>query len=105
MLVVWEPILSSDWRAPGRAALSRVPDPRVRQFWDPEHLIAQEIARRASAHPIPPPPACCFNNGFHWDETLVYDRGASWASAPPPLLWSGPVYKSTAGLDAAMGSK
>ena len=103
--MVWEPILKSDWRAPGRAALSRIPDPRVRQFWDPEHVIAQEIARRAAAHPLPPPPACCFDNGFYWDETLLYPPGTSWASALPPLLWSGPVYKSFAGVEAALRAK
>ena len=103
--MVWEPILRSDWRAPGRAALSRIPDPRVRQFWDPEHFIAREIARHAAAHPLPPPPACCFDNGFYWDETLLYPPGTSWASAPPPLLWSGPVYKSFAGVEAALRAK
>jgi hypothetical protein len=101
VLVVWEPILPADWRAPGRSVLARIPDPRARQFWDPQHFVALEIARRA-ATAGKSPPACCFNNGFQWDEALLYAPGASWQSAPAAVYWAGPVWKSINGLKPAL---
>ena len=103
MLVVWEPILSSDWHAPGRSALARIPDVRARQFWDPEHRIAQEIARRAAASGKTPP-ACCLDNGFLWDEALLFAPGSSWTSAPAAAFWNGPVYKVVPALESALSS-
>jgi hypothetical protein len=40
VLVVWEPILRSDWSRPTRPVLARISDPRAKQFWDKDHLIA-----------------------------------------------------------------
>ncbi|HKM89312.1 MAG TPA: hypothetical protein VJX29_01760, partial [Candidatus Acidoferrales bacterium] len=98
MLVVWEPILSSDWRSPGHSVLARIPDGRARQFWDPQHLIALEIARRAKASGKSPP-GCCLDNGFLWDEALLFAPGASWTSAPAPAYWDGPVWKAIPRLE------
>ena len=38
VLVIWEPILATDWKAPSHSTLARIPDRRARQFWDPKHL-------------------------------------------------------------------
>ncbi len=103
MLVVWEPILSSDWRSPGHSVLARIPDGRARQFWDPEHLIALEIARRAAASGKSPP-GCCLDNGFLWDEALLFAPGYSWTSAPAAAFWDGPVYKVIPSLESALHS-
>lgn len=103
MLVVWEPILSSDWRPPGRSALARIPDGRARQFWDPEHRIALEIARRAKASGKSPP-GCCLDNGFLWDEALLFAPGSAWTSAPAAAFWDGPVYKVVPGLESSLRS-
>ena len=51
VLVVWEPILLTDWGRPGSAALARISDPRVVQFWDRHHLVAQELRKRLLASP------------------------------------------------------
>jgi hypothetical protein len=36
--VVWQPMVQSDW-APTTDAMARVPDPRVRQYWDKAKAI------------------------------------------------------------------
>src|SRR5438477_12319247 len=36
-------MLPSDWGKPTRLALSRIPDRRVMQFWDKDHLVAKEL--------------------------------------------------------------
>ena len=43
VLVVWEPILPSDWSRPTRLVMARIPDRRVIQFWDKDHLIAKQL--------------------------------------------------------------
>ncbi|HXZ18883.1 MAG TPA: hypothetical protein VEG63_02980 [Candidatus Acidoferrales bacterium] len=99
--MIWEPILASDWRPPGRSALARIPDSRARQFWDPQHFIAHEVARRA-ARAGKTPPACCFDHGFQWDEALLFPPGSPWAAAPSFAFWGGPVWKTIPGLEAAL---
>jgi hypothetical protein len=103
VLVVWEPILPSDWRPPGRGALARISDSRARQFWDPQHLIAQAVAR-AESQSGRTRPACCFDNGFLWDEALLYPPGASWTGAPPAVFWDGPVWKVIPALETSLRS-
>ena len=50
-LIVWEPILATDWKSPSGNTLARIPDRRARQFWDPEHVVASALkpARGPSA--------------------------------------------------------
>lgn len=66
VLVVWEPILATDWRAPSKAVLARIPDRRARQFWDPNHLVAEQLVRIQKRGQLEPD--CCVRGGFHWDE-------------------------------------
>ena len=90
VFVVWEPILITDWSAPGPSALNRLTDPRVTQFWDPNHLVALRLA--ADARPPQPEPACCNRRGFLWDLAAVYPRQAVWDERlPSATLFNGPV--------------
>jgi hypothetical protein len=63
ILVVWEPILSSDWGRPTRPVLGRISDPRVKQFWDKDHLIAKQLNQQLSTSQ----PSCCRHAGILWD--------------------------------------
>src|ERR1700730_14267182 len=90
VLVVWEPILATDWRPPSGSTLARIPDQRVRQFWDPQNLVAQQVSRIAKAKPQAEPD-CCVHNGNHWDEVMVYAPSSKWSDGPRPLFWNGPV--------------
>lgn len=102
MLVVWEPILGTDWRAPSWSTLHRIPDSRARQFWDPSHLVAQELNRIAKEKPGHLAPACCVQNGFFWDEAIVYAPQSKWKDAPSPAFMNGPVVKIAKGMESAI---
>lgn len=102
VLVVWEPILATDWRLPGAITLRRIPDRRARQFWDPHHLVAQQLARISQQKAGKLEPDCCVRKGFHWDEAILYPPHLRWSEEPDPVFWNGPVYRITASLDKAL---
>ena len=93
VLVVWEPILATDWRPPSGSTLARIADGRARQFWDPKHVVSGELKIRASRTPPEPKPDCCVQKGFYWDEAILYPVGAHWKDASASLFWNGPVVK------------
>ncbi len=101
MLVVWEPILATDWRAPSGATLARIPDRRARQFWDPKHLVTEELTRIAKQKSGQPEPDCCVTKGFHWDEVVLYAPLARWTDGPTPVYWNGPVFRIAPALEKA----
>lgn len=105
MLVVWEPILASDWRKPSGGTLARIADRRARQFWDPKHLVAEELARIAKQKPDQPAPACCVRKGFHWDEAVLYAPHERWGDGPIPAYWNGPVYRIAPALEKALNEQ
>jgi hypothetical protein len=101
VIAVWEPILWTDRRAPTTMTLSRLADPRVRQFWDEAHTMALRMAR--DARPPQPVEDCCKRSGFLWDLVAVYPVGARWESQlPPAVVFDGPVFRVTSKIDAAL---
>jgi hypothetical protein len=98
VLVVWEPILATDWRPPSERAATRIADSRGRQFWDPKHVVSAELKHRALS-PTQSRPDCCIQKGFYWDEAILYPAGAHWKDAPPSVFWNGPVVKVIPSLD------
>jgi hypothetical protein len=77
--VVWEPVLPTDWAAPSTAALQRISDARVAQYWDKERLISKSMGEHD-------------NESIIWDHIAVYAPGAKWHQSPP-LFADGPVVK------------
>jgi hypothetical protein len=99
VFAVWEPILLTDWSAPGTSVLDRLHDRRVRQFWDPNHLAAAVLKRAEAAGQLHP--NCCNRNGVLWDLTSAYPPGPLWRETlPPPVVFDGPVVQSFAGLES-----
>lgn len=98
---VWQPMLVTDVTAPGRWALSTLPDGRVRQFWDPSHLVAKQLA--ADARPPQPEHDCCEQNGVLWDLAAVYPTGVTWTDRlPPATVFNGPIVDIAGDIDAAI---
>lgn len=100
MLVVWEPILVTDWWSPSGSTLARLSDRRVRQFWDPKHVVSIQLSQletlgRAGTRPNS-------GKGFYWDEAIVYAPHSKWKDASTPLFWRGPVYQVIPGLRTAL---
>ena len=73
VFVVWEPVLITDWHAPGARAVGRVPDARVAQFWDPRRSLSQAIRRGRVV----------------WDYVAVFPAGERWGDAFPAPRFSG----------------
>jgi hypothetical protein len=101
VLVVWEPILSTDWKSPSGSTLGRIPDTRARQLWDPKHLVAQQLSRAAKER-SQPLPGCCLNKENNWDEAILYASVSRWSDEPVPMFWNGPVVKTIAELESAL---
>jgi hypothetical protein len=85
VLVVWEPMLPTDWSRPGGMVQSRISDPRAVQFWDKNHLVAKELKQQLSSSQV-----CCQRNGIVWDVAAVYPKEIQWGSSAP-LFFGGAV--------------
>jgi hypothetical protein len=90
VFAIWEPIRVSDLAPPISAVLGRLPDERVRQFWDPDHAVSAQLKK--DARPPQPVQECCEQNGHLWDLAAVYPAGSTWTDRlPPATLFNGPV--------------
>ncbi|MGA7409582.1 MAG: hypothetical protein WBW33_03795 [Bryobacteraceae bacterium] len=99
VFAVWEPILPTDWSAPGTSVLHRLNDRRVRQFWDPGHVLAAVIKKAETSGQLHPD--CCERKGFFWDLTTTYAPGARWdGTLPEPVLLNGPIEKAAPNLES-----
>jgi len=79
VIVIWEPVLPTDWLSPSTATLKRIADPRAVQFWDKGRLLSHAMGERDK-------------NSIVWDRINVYARGVAWTGSPPPAVWEeGPV--------------
>lgn len=97
-------MLPTDWGPPGTSVLAHMPDRRVRQFWDPDHLVAAAIRKAADAGKLQP--ECCDRNGVLWDLIAAFPPGAEWQdSMPKPILLNGPVVDKAAELTAILAQK
>jgi len=105
VLVVWEPMLPSDLRSPVRGTLGRIPDRRARQFWDPQHLVAQELRRIASENPDQPKPECCTFRGWFWDGAILFAPHSKWRQAPAAVFWNGTVVRVAPDLEKVLQNR
>lgn len=79
VVVVWEPILASDWTKPSCMVQSRLSDLRVVQFWDKDHLVAKQLKLQfPSSRKL-----CCQRNGILWDVAALYPPKVEWGEATP----------------------
>jgi hypothetical protein len=103
VFVVWEPILSTDWSPPSTFALNRIPDARVQQYWDPDHIVATKLA--ADRRGPQPKEDCCERSGFLWDLVAVYPVDPIWTDRLPiAILFNGPVVDVKEDLDKSFAA-
>ena len=87
-------MLPTDWSAPTAGVLARLGDTQVRQYWDPNHMVAKRM--KGDARPPQPEPDCCERNGILWDLAAVYSADARWTDRMPPAHFiDGPVVAVT----------
>ena len=78
-LLVWEPVLTSDWGSPSPATMGRIPDLRALQFWDPDRSISHSMGEHDRKSVV-------------WDQIMIYGPGLDWNGRPPePVYQGGPV--------------
>jgi len=85
--VIWEPVLATDLFPPSTAAMARIPDPRVAQYWDRERALSRLLGEHNRPTVV-------------WDHIAVYAPGALWQDAPP-----NPVYSNHPVRDVINGAK
>jgi hypothetical protein len=103
VFIVWEPILPTDFVAPTTSVLGRAPDPRVQQYWDPNHVLAKQMA--ADVRPPQPRQECCLRAGNLWDLVAVYPKGMQWdVRMPIATMFDGPVVNVIEAMSAAIGA-
>ena len=91
-------MLLTDFARPMTFVLSRLGDGRVRQYWDPQHVLALQMAK--DARPPQPTPDCCVRSGILWDLAAVYPKGAVWAEQmPPAVFFNGSVVQAIADVE------
>ena len=92
VLVVWEPMLPTDWSKPSGMVQRRVSDLRVAQFWDKEHVLAKLMSQDSTDRQSKP--GCCTRPGILWDLIATYPADAVWnTSLPPAIVFNGPVVR------------
>ena len=97
VFAVWEPILPTDYSSPSTGVLARLADPRVSQYWDMNHLFAEQLAGRLKSDAGHPQPSCCNRHGIQWDEVAVYPQDAHWNGQLPRAVYlDGPVVHALA---------
>lgn len=74
--------------------MGRIPDSRVIQFWDKDHLIAEQLSRQLRTKQ----PNCCWHSGTLWDLVALYPDGTNWNDSEPFYV-DGPVYKVKSELE------
>jgi hypothetical protein len=103
VFAVWEPVRFADWQRPTTAALARLSDPRVSQFWDHDHMLANEIEKDAAASRGRP--NCCEAHDILFDLVAVYPVGAKWSDRlPAPTIFDGPIFRVVPNMQALLSS-
>ena len=90
VLAVWEPIAADD-PAPTKKLVRNLPDPRVHQFWDPEHVMSHEMRASELAHPGSAPQVRTRTDndpeGIMYDTVAIFPAGARWdGTLPAPVF-------------------
>jgi hypothetical protein len=98
VLVVWEPMLPTDWSGPSGMVQSRISDSRVIQYWAPNHLVAGELQRQLSSEP-----SCCKREGTLWDLVALYDKPEQWGDSRP-VFADGTVVDAASALEQRLAA-
>ncbi len=96
VFAVWEPVRFVDWQRPTSAALGRLSDPRVTQFWDHDHLLANMLAKENQAN-------CCEAKDILFDLVAVYPPGIKWADQlPHAAVFDGPIFRTVPNIESLL---
>ena len=77
---------------------SRISDPRVIQYWDNDHLVAEALHHQLSSEP-----SCCQRRGILWDLAALYGKQAKWGNSSP-VFAGGPVVDAAPDVEKRLAS-
>jgi hypothetical protein len=101
VFAVWEPVRFADLQRPTTAALARLSDRRVSQFWDHEHMLANEIEKDAAGSRARPD--CCEAKSILFDLAAVYPVAAKWSDRlPAPPIFDGPIVRIVPSIETLL---
>ncbi len=92
--LVWEPVLWTDFGPPSTRRLASVPDARVAQYWDSEHLVSNLVTSSAWAtrEGIFAQGEKASGRIVAWDLILLFPPGSCGGGAlPEPVFHGNPV--------------
>jgi hypothetical protein len=101
VLVVWEPVLPTDWGTPSPSLTSFIGDRRAVQFWDRGRRLSTMLGGPAAAGRLARETKIDFTmKDVIWDVALVYPPGARWGQ--PAAASLAPVVDYPDDLAAAL---
>jgi hypothetical protein len=91
VLVVWEPVLVTDWGSPSPSLTAFVTDRRATHFFDRHRRLSASMGGPAAVEKLAGESKIEFRmNDVIWDVAFVYPPGARWgdraASAMAPVV-------------------
>ena len=97
-------MLPTDVSAPATRTLARLPDSRVRQYYDPDRLLADRM--KLDARAPQPTPSCCTRGGVLWDLLAIYPPGSTWTDRMPIAeAIDGPVVDVVSLVEKALAAR
>jgi hypothetical protein len=101
VLVVWEPVLPTDWGTPSPSLTSFIGDPRAVQFWDRGRRLSAMLGGTDAVERLASETKIDFRmKDVIWDVALVYAPGARWGDRAAAAL--APVVDYSGDLAAAL---
>jgi hypothetical protein len=70
-------VLATDFSAPNSMVMGRVPDARVRQYWDRNRMLSELLGEKQGER-----------DTIVWDWVAVFPPGKTWDAKPPAPAWS-----------------
>lgn len=93
VMVIWLPVIMSDWGPPTDEVREPLQDPRVIEFWDPKLWASPRIMERATSMARARGEKPAFERDeIAWDLIQLFPPGIAWQDPfPAPTWWTGPV--------------
>jgi hypothetical protein len=107
VLAVWEPVLATDIAPPTTTVLGILHGRRVRQYWDPQKLLSEQLIKALRANPkLLKPDMGEEIPDVAWDVVMIYDAQDVWTGDIPFPRWYGaPVLDATEEAKAELRSR
>ena len=87
VLVLWEPVLATDWMTPSPSLTAMIPDSRALQYWDRGRRLSAAMGGPSAADRLADDRQVGFRMGdVIWDAALVYPPGAKWGAKASKLF-------------------